>query len=273
MRDFDIIQHEFLGGHDITIVPVFDVHLSNPYCMEQEFIKFIKETAETPNRYLAIGGDLIENGTRSSVGDSVFVQTMTPQEQKEYAANILAPVKDRILCFVPGNHEARSKKDAGLDPMFDIASKLNLSHLYRENIAFLDIQLGAQKEKTDLKKMTKYRVHSKYRPNYMLVVAHGTGGGILTGSAVNRNERFGYVIDGMDILLTGHVHKQTITQPQKIVIDRYHKTVSMVPFKVVSATSWLKYGGYAANKMLLPSGFSLQTITLSGYYKNITVTM
>lgn len=267
MRDFDIIQHEFLGGHDITIAPVFDVHLSNPYCMEQEFIKFIKETAETPNRYLVIGGDLIENGTRSSVGDSVFAQTMSPQEQKEYAANILAPVKDRILCFVPGNHEARSKKDAGLDPMFDIASKLNLSHLYRENIAFVDIQLGTPIGKNGSRK------NSKYRPNYMLVVAHGTGGGVLTGSAVNRNERFGYVIDGMDILITGHVHKQSITQPQKIVIDRYNKTISMAPFKVVSAASWLKYGGYAANKMLLPSGFSLQTITLSGFHKNITVTM
>ena len=88
MRDFDIIPHDFLGGHDITIVPVFDVHLGNPYCMEQEFNKFINETAETPNRYLVIGGDLIENGTRASVGDSVFEQTMTPQEQKECAANI-----------------------------------------------------------------------------------------------------------------------------------------------------------------------------------------
>lgn len=267
MRDFDIIQHEFLGGHDITIVPVFDVHLSNPYCMEQEFIKFVKETAETPNRYLVIGGDLIENGTRSSVGDSVFTQTMTPQEQKEYAANILAPVRDRILCFVPGNHETRSKKDAGLNPMFDIASKLDLTHLYRENLAFVDIRLGITKDRKN------YRTNSKYRPNYMLVIAHGTGGGILTGSAVNRNERFGYVIDGMDILITGHVHKEAITQPQKLVIDRNNKTVKLTPFKIVSAMSWLKYGGYAASKMLLPAGFSLQTITLSSYYKNITVTM
>lgn len=260
MRDFDVIQHEFLGGCDIQIVPIYDVHLGNPFCMEKEFISFIKETKETPNRYLIIGGDLIENGTRSSVGDSIFEQTLTPAEQKEEAIHILEPVKDRIICLLRGNHEGRSKKDAGLCPMFDIAAKLGLEHLYRPNVAFIDIRLG------DVTQVG-------YRPDYTIVALHGSGGGALSGSALNRNERFGYVIDGVDIIITGHVHKPLTSQPQKIKFDRYRKTVSFVPFRTVTSSAWLKYGGYAAEKMLTPASHCIQTITLSYPKKNITVTM
>ena len=39
LPDFEIIQHQFLGGHDITIIPLADVHLGSAECMEQEFIK------------------------------------------------------------------------------------------------------------------------------------------------------------------------------------------------------------------------------------------
>lgn len=47
----------------------------------------------------------------------------------------------------------------------------------------------------------------------------------------------------------------------------------MRPFKVVSTTSWLNFGGYAAQKMLLPSSHAVQTITLTGKRKEIVVTM
>ena len=260
MRDFDVIQHEFYDGHDIEIVPTYDVHIGNPFCMEKEFISFIKETKETPNRYLIIGGDLIENGTRSSVGDSVFEQTMPPAQQKEEAINILMPVKDRILCLLSGNHEGRSKKDAGLSPMYDIAAALGLEHLYRGNIAFISVQLGDSSR-------------IGFRPCYAIVALHGSGGGALSGSALNRNERFGYVIDGIDMIINGHVHKPLVSQPQKIKFDRYRKAVSFVPFRTVTSSAWLKYGGYAAEKMLSPASHCIQKINLSYQKKDITITM
>ena len=266
LSDFDMIQHSFLGGHDITIIPVSDVHLGSSECMEQEFIQFIKSVKETPNVYLVLGGDLIDNGTRSSVSN-VFKATMSPSQQKKEMANILRDVSDRILCFVPGNHERRSGKDADDDPVYDIAAKLDLEHLYRENIAFVKIQLGVRERETG--SMSS----GEQRPTYMLTVLHGTGGGIYTGGAVNRNERFGYVIDGMDILIVGHTHKPFTTQPGKIYIDKLNNKISVKPFKVISSTSWLEYGGYAAQKMLLPTTHCLHTITLKGNRKEIIVTM
>ena len=261
LPDFELIQHQFYGGHDITIVPIFDVHLGSPECMEQQFIQFIQTVVETPNMYLILGGDLIDNGTKSSVTNP-FRATMPPSAQKREMAKILEPARDRILCMLPGNHERRSGKDADDDPVYDIAAKLDLEHLYRENMAFIKIQLGKQRD-----------YPGQYRPTYIIVATHGSGGGILTGAAVNRNERFGYVIDGMDALITGHTHKAYTTQPGKIKIDPHNNQVSIRPFKVISATSWLEFGGYAAQKMLLPSTHCLQTLTLRGSRKEMIVTM
>lgn len=264
LPDFEMIQHSFFGGHDITVIPISDVHLGSPECMEQEFMKFIDKVAQTEHTYLVLGGDLIDNGTKSSVTNP-FRATMPPSAQKREMAKILEPVRDRILCFVPGNHERRSGKDADDDPVYDIAAKLDLEDLYRENTAFVKIQLG--------KEGSHDSINPKQRPTYMLVVVHGAGGGILTGGAVNRSERFGYVIDGMDALIVGHTHKPYTTQPGKIFIDKYNNTVSVKPFKVISSTSWLSYGGYASRMMLLPSTHCLNTLTLKGNRKEMLVTM
>ena len=76
------------------------------------------------------------------------------------------------------------------------------------------------------------------------------------GAAVNRNERFGNIIDGLDILIVGHTHKGTVTRPSKLVIDMRNGKVEQRDYVVISAVSWMEYGGYAAQKMLLPSGHS-----------------
>lgn len=266
LPDFHIIQHQFYGGHDITIIPVSDVHLGSPGCMEQEFIKFLQTVKDTPNVYLVLGGDLIDNGTRSSVTNP-FRATMPPSHQKKEMANILTLVRDRILCFIPGNHERRSGKDADDDPVYDIAAKLDLEHLYRENICFVKIQMGVAETKNGR------RTDGDRRPTYVLSVVHGSGGGILTGGAVNRNERFGYALDGVDVIIVGHTHKPFTTQPGKIYVDPKNNKVSVRPFKVISSTSWLEYGGYAAQKMLLPTTHCMQTLTLCGKRKEMTVQM
>jgi predicted MPP superfamily phosphohydrolase len=266
LPDFEMITHQFLGGHDITIIPVFDVHLGSQECMEQDFIKFINKVAETPNVYLVLGGDLLDFGTKSSV-TNVFRATMPPSQQKREMANILAPIRDRVLCIIPGNHEKRGGKDADDCPIYDIASKLDIENLYRENVAFVKIQMGKKEWATGTK------TDSEKRPVYVMTVFHGSGGGLLTGGAVNRSERTGYSIDGADLLILGHTHKPYMTQPGKIFIDPRNNKVSVKPFRVISATSWLTWGGYAAQKMLLPTTHAMQMITLCGDHKEIKVTM
>ncbi len=260
LPDFEIITHKFPERQNITIIPISDVHLGAAEHMEKEWMNFCDSVLKNPCIYVTLGGDLINNATKSSVSN-VFEETMRPREQKKMMATLLEPIKDRILCAVSGNHERRSGKDVDDDPTYDIMCKLDIENLYRENMAFVKIQIGDQNGNGDR------------NPTYMLVVTHGGGGGAMTGSAVNKNERFGYVIDGADALIVGHTHKPFVTQPSKIFIDKFNNKVSMKPFKVISTTSWLSYGSYAVQKMMLPTSHTPQTITLCGTKKEILVTM
>lgn len=264
LNDFEMIVHQM--ENDITIVPIYDVHLGSQECREQDFIQFIDSIKDKPNVYVILGGDLIDNGTRNSV-TNVFRATMMPSQQKKEMAKILAPIRDKILCSVSGNHERRSGKDADDDPCYDIMAKLDIEHLHRENMAFVKLMLGKQTSGNG------ERNAGKYRPAYTFCVTHGAGGGMLPGGTINRNERMGYALDGVDALIVGHSHKPMISQPGKIVVDNRNNQVTVKPFKVIVATSWLDYGDYAMQKMLLPSSHALQTIHLSANKKEMVVTM
>ena len=238
-NDFKLIVRNF--KNNITIYPISDVHLGSLEHNEQEWKAFVEKIQNEPDSYIILAGDLMNNATRSSVSD-IFDEVLRPRVQKERMIEYLKPIKNKILCAVSGNHERRSNKDADNDPMYDIMCKMDLEHLYRKNIAFMKIQLGKP---------------SKSRPNngaaYTFAVTHGTGGGIYTGAAVNRNERFGFTVDNLDCLIVGHTHKGTVSKPSKIVIDPRQNVVTIKPFTVISTQSWMSYGGYAVQKMLLPS--------------------
>jgi hypothetical protein len=177
-------------------------------------------------------------------------------------AEMLMPLRERILCAVPGNHEWRSAREVDEEATYDIMCKLDLEHLYRESVAFVKLQFGDNR-----------KGHGSDNPTYVLAVTHGAGGGALTGSAVNRAERFGYVLDGVDALIVGHTHKPFVTAPEKLSVNAQNNTVVRRPFAVVNTTSWMAYGGYAARKMLQPSGFRPQVITLHGNRKEIDADM
>lgn len=260
LPDFEMIVRRFENRPNLTIIPISDIHLGAAEHMEKEWAAFCDMVLSDENVYLILAGDLINNATRSSVSN-VFEETLRPREQKRMMVEMLKPISDRILCCVSGNHERRSLKDADDDPCYDIMCKLDIEDRYRENIAFLKLQMG------------KKKAAGNRNPTYTFVVMHGSGGGIFTGAAINRNERFGYVVDGMDCLIVGHSHKPTISQPGKIKINHHNNTVQMTTFKVVTASSWLKFGGYAAQKMLLPSSHAIQTINLNGKKKEISITM
>lgn len=260
LPDFEMIVKKFPEKEDITIIPISDVHLGARECMEQQFIDFIDTIKGKPNVYVVLGGDLINNATRSSVSN-IFEETMRPSDQKKCMAKILEPIADRILCAVGGNHERRSGKDADDDPMYDILCKIDREEVYRENIAFLKIKFGKEGN------------NKEYNPAYTLAVTHGNGGGALTSGAVLRGERFGYAIEGMDALIMGHTHKPFVTTPGKIVIDPHNNMVTVKPFKVICMTSWLEWSGYPVQKMLLPTTHALQTLTLRGSKKEMAVTM
>jgi predicted phosphodiesterase len=239
LSDFEMVLHEF--NQPITIFPISDVHYGALEHLNKEWLDFCKMIERTPNAYVILGGDLINNSVRTCGFINPYDELVRPREQKKKMVEYLSPISDRILCAVNGNHEARSLKDSDTDITYDIMAKLDIEDLYRQNMCFMKVSLGHRKnDNTPIQ-------------SYTFAVTHGAGGGIYTGATVNRNERFGNVIDGLDCLIVGHTHKGTVTKPSKIVIDRKNGKVAMSHYTVISMTSWLNYGGYALQKMLLPA--------------------
>ena len=254
LHDFELIKHD-LPQTEIMVIPVSDVHLGALEHCRKEWEGFCKFVMETPNCYITLGGDLVNNSIRTSVANP-FDEVLRPREQKIRMVENLTPIRDRILCAVSGNHERRTTKDSDMDITYDIMAKLDLEHLYRENIAFVKLALGTRK------------TEDKSETSFVLGVTHGAGGGIFTGASVNRNERFGNIVEGLDVLVVGHTHKGAITKPSKIVVDSNHNKVSVKSYTVVSSIAWLNYGGYAAQKMLLPSQAALPQRLILGGNKN-----
>ena len=262
ISDFEMVTHHF--DAPITIYPVSDVHFGALEHMSDAWTAFCKKIEETPNTYVILGGDLVNNNVRTCGFINPYDELVRPREQKHRMVEFLKPIKDKILCAVGGNHEARSLKDDDIDLTYDIMAKLDIEDLYRPSMCFMKVSLGHRQRtfKTPLQA-------------YTFAVTHGAGGGIYTGATVNRNERFGNVVDGLDCLIVGHTHKGTVTKPSKIVIDRRNSVVRMSHYTVISMTSWLNYGGYAMQKMLLPAYVAdPQKITLAmdEHNKRIEVT-
>lgn len=259
--DFDVISRRFQNG--VKIYPVADVHFGAINHQEREWKAFCNRIAAEDDSYVLLDGDLINNNTRSSVG-SPWDDTVRPRQQKKMMVEYLEPIKDRILCMTSGNHERRSMKDADDDPTYDIACKLDIEDIYRQNAAFLKIGIGARNKGQGRE--------TEARCTYNIAVTHGAGGGIYTGATVNRNERWGNIIDGIDLLIVGHTHKGTVTRPSKLVFDSRCNTILMREYVVVSCESWQTYSGYAMQKMLLPSGTARpQVLYLDGKGKDIEV--
>lgn len=239
LNDFELITHNFPG--DITIYPIADVHLGAMEHAESKWKAFVRQV-EQENAYLIIAGDMLNNSTRGTKFANPFDEILRPREAKRRMVEYLTPIADRILCYVGGNHESRTAKDSDQDISRDICCKLNIEHLYRENMAFMAVGVGRR------------NTEKKALATYTFAVAHGSGGGALTGSAVNKSERFGgQVLEGVDCIVTGHVHKGFVSHPSKIVVDPRNKTVTVRTYYVVSCESWLNYGGYAAKAMLTPA--------------------
>jgi ribosomal protein L25 (general stress protein Ctc) len=249
-----LIVHELSDTFDtLEIYPLMDLHIGDRKTDTVLFHKFIQHILEQPNRFITIQGDLMNNATKSSVSNT-YEETMNPQEQKKWLIHEFRCVKDRILCIVPGNHEERSTKDVDNHPLDDLATALELDDLYRHDGAFMKVSFG--------------RKTANSKPAaYTLCCIHGSGGGAKSGGSVNKIEDFLYSVEGLDIMIMGHVHKKLAGRPSRVCIDPYNNLVSQRDTLWVIASAWQDYGGYAFRKMLRPSPKGKTPIILYGKEK------
>lgn len=235
---------------EINIYPLGDQHIGSETFSEEHWRKWKAVVENDPKGYIVIVGDLLDNGLKNSKSNT-YEQTMRPREQKAWLTRELMSLKDKILGAVRGNHENRSVDGSDDCPLYDVMAKLDIEDLYRENMAFIKVNLGFR---------NKERQHS-----YMIVLGHGQGRG--------KTENFSYTVDGMDVLITGHTHQPTSRFPSKIVIDSKNEVVNLKGYTHITVPSFAVYGGYALKGMYLPQdSFKIPIITLSGNCKEVKVT-
>lgn len=233
----------------LRLIPLADAHFGSQEFNETMWHNVIKRIQDDPDCYCVLVGDLIDNGLKNSV-TNVYEATCSPSVQKEWLYNELLPIKDKILGAVGGNHERRTAKEADQDPLYDVMCRLNIDHLYRQNICFMQVKL-----------MYPANGKDKQRVAWSFAITHGAGGGQYIGSSANRVQNFGMAIEGIDCLITGHTHKPVTFPVTKLLFN--NGAVVRKQFVVAVASSFLNYGGYPVQKLMTPAAQTTTEIVLT----------
>lgn len=249
-----ILAHNLPEEFDtVELYPLSDLHYGDPACDVPAFERFAEYILAAPNRYLLSIGDNINNATKSSVSN-VYNETCPPREQKKWLIKRLEPLKERILVMMDGNHEYRNTKDVDGSITYDIADKLGIASVYKDNEAVIKVTFG----KKDNGKRNCYTVYC----------THGNGGGKRPGGAVNNLELLGLSVDA-DIFVIGHSHKRMAYKSTFRRIDTKNGVIYPVERLFVVSSSWTTFSGYAARKMLIPSANGSVPVILHGKEKRM----
>ena len=230
-----------------------DEHIGDECSSIKRVLQRIEYVKNTPNAYCILNGDLIDNATRTSIGDT-YTQVFNPMEQLERAVELFEPIKDKILCITHGNHENRTYKKEGINLSCLIATQLGLSDRYTPTSATLFIRFGKD----------THTHNRKFR--YTVYVLHGNGGGRKEGAKAIRLADLAGIID-TDIYIHSHTHLPMIFKQAFHRVDNNNSTVTLVDKLFVNTASNLTYGGYGEAGAFKPNSTDTPVIYLSGTKK------
>lgn len=249
--DFDMIVTKLPETEEkVHIYPVGDCQVGSANFSQKLFIAWRNRVLADPIGKVLIVGDMFNNGLKASK-TNVYREVMNPSQAKDWLETELLPIADRILGAVTGNHEKRSVRETDSCPLYEVMCRLRRADVYRENMAFIKLNIGLRRNK-------------ERQISYQIVIGHGV--------SKNKTDSFGYAIDGMDIFITGHTHDAKSAFPAKIVIDPHNELVRVVGYTQLRVPSFDLYGGYVLEGMYMPhDGTKIPMLELSGKSKEVTV--
>lgn len=238
-----------------------DEHLGDEQCDVKRLLQRIEYVKNTPNAYCILNGDIIDNATKTSIGDT-YAQEFNPMGQLQKAVEVFEPIKDKILCITHGNHENRTYKKEGINLSALIAKQLGLSERYTPTSAVLFIRLGENE-----KGLKETNGSGKYRKIcYTVYVLHGSGGGRKEGAKAIRLADMASIVD-TDIYIHSHTHLPMVMKQGFHRIDTKNSTVALVDKLFVNTAANLNYGGYGEAQEFKPTSKDTPTIYLGGTKK------
>lgn len=244
-----------------------DLHLGSSKCDYKAIQERIRKVRDNQDTYCIVLGDVLNNSTKTSVGD-VYEEELTPMQQVKSAVSLFEPIKDKIIGVVSGNHEKRSYRTEGIDLLYFMCAELGIQDKYDPVGALLFLRFGelsrGVKETNGSGKVRKIL--------YTIYLTHGSGGGRLVGGKANGLQRLGQIINS-DIICVGHTHLPMTFREKTFEVDERNSTITEKETVFVNASSTLDYESYAETFGFKPSSKQSPVIKLNGTRKNILVTL
>lgn len=238
-----------------------DEHIGDEHCDIDRLLERIEYVKNTPNAYCIMNGDILDNTTKTSIGDT-YTQVFNPMEQLQKAIELFEPIRDKILCITHGNHENRTYKKEGINLSRLIAKQLGLEDKYTPTSAVIFIRFGKQsrghKETNGSGNVRKVC--------YTLYVLHGLGGGRKEGAKAIRLADMASIID-TDIYIHSHTHLPLVMKQGFHRIDSRNSAVAFVNKLFINTAANLRYGGYGEAGEFKPSSIDTPVIYLNGTKK------
>ncbi len=238
--------------HEIELIPIGDVHIGDEFSDEKLFNDVVSYILEKPNRFVILNGDLMDMALTMSVSDS-YGAKYSPAKQIQKVAEILRPIKDRILGVLGGNHEFRTYKYTGIDVTHYLSVELGIQDRFSDNSFVLFIKVGRSENSRPSK--TKQQVYS-------IFVQHGSGGGRKNGAKLNKLNDSGGIIADADIFIMGHVHTPISNVMSTFKTDTQNMTVVRHNKYFLLHNSYLSFGGYGLTHGYTPSAKEITYATL-----------
>lgn len=234
--ELDVVLPDSLDT--IELAPLYDVHIGSNEHDDKLFARHSKWIAETPNVFTWNGGDAFENKTPHE--GHMGHDALNPEEQLLEATKKFAALQHKMLFSIPGNHEDRTFKQAGMSGSKRLADNLQVPY-------FRDYCL----------------VNLKWRGNNFRILAHHGAGGAQTPGAQRNAARKELTWAKPDILWTGHLHQPMSDTCYVMDVDQKTGRAFERGILVIISPSYVKYfGGYAAHNRMAPGLRGLSVVTL-----------
>lgn len=208
----------------LELVPISDVHVGSRSAAVDQFQALLADLPHHPHRRMVLLGDLGNYALKDS-RSNCYEDPLHPQDELDLLLRWLRPVKDRISGLVPGNHEERIFRSAGIDISRILAEAFGVP--YGEATLVLRVPVGSV--------------------TYTICCHHGTGGDRTT-SRFEGNHRLAQIVDAA-VYISDHIHSFHVAREAHYHTDgelRLHEQV------FVTTAGWAGYEVYAERMALKP---------------------
>ena len=240
----------------VEVLVLADYHYADPNSDHDAIKRDINYVAQHENAYALLAGDLLDCALRSSLGD-VYVN-LSPMNELSAMMDLFAPIANKIIGIVGGNHESRHYRTNGVDMTRLLAKQLGIEDKYSADTALIFLRVGEDEKHTH-----------HHRPIlYTIYLTHGTGGGRKEGGKIQRLVDLSTIVDA-DCYVMGHTHLPASLKTAFARPCAANNSITYCTKLFINSAAKLNYGGYGDIGGYKPNAKDTPTIVLSGKTKQM----